>query len=456
MIASTNPNRVTWISGSINVPGSPQDSDEGGYPYIDNNETPGCDSQGINCYPLEWLTTSEIYEKANITWQVYQDADNFDDNPFAWFKQFQNADKGSSLYERGFEGLSLDTFYAQAANGTLPEVSFIVGPSELSEHPPYSPRDGAWLQKQVVDAVTSSPKYSKTVLIISFDETGGFGDHVAPYHAPQGTPGEWIEDPFADMGEVFAGPGFRLPFYIISPWTRGGSVYAEHVDHNSQIKFIEKWQAAKGKNVTTGEMVPWRREHMGDLTDAFDFANPDYSIPSIPDAPAPHKNLLGEYDGAAHCEALYLVQRPPVPYASQVEDVSSLSEEGFKEVRGALTEGRFLVFEMNDVALANSGSGNITVSPATAGHESVEQRWVVHVEETGSNKFKITSAVDGQYLKSQGVLSPKIGGFYTVTFEAGKGYALQNKCGKYLVAGTDGVEYSPEIGYWKTYSVTYA
>ena len=195
---------------------------------------------------------------------------------------------------------------------------------------------------------------------------------------------------------------------------------------------------------------------MGDLTDAFDFANPDYSIPSIPDAPAPHKNLLGEYDGAAHCEALYLVQRPPVPYTSQVEDVSSLSEEGFKEIRGALTEGRYLVFEMEGVALTNSGSGNVTISPVTAKHESLEQRWVVHVEEVGSNKFKITSAVDGQYLKSQGVLSSEVGGLYTVIFEAGKGYALQNKCGKYLVAGAEGVEYSREIKYWKTYSVTYA
>lgn len=52
VIASTNPNRVTWMSGSINAPGSPQSSSEGGM-YIDNNETPGCESPDLDCYPLE-------------------------------------------------------------------------------------------------------------------------------------------------------------------------------------------------------------------------------------------------------------------------------------------------------------------------------------------------------------------------------------------------------------------
>ena len=65
--------------------------------------------------------------------------------------------------------VGLDTFYEAAANGTLPEISFIVGPAELSEHPPYMPKDGAWLQKKVVDAVTSSPQYSSTLLMISYD-----------------------------------------------------------------------------------------------------------------------------------------------------------------------------------------------------------------------------------------------------------------------------------------------
>jgi phospholipase C len=63
----------------------------------------------------------------------------------------------------------LRAFYEAAQNGTLPQVSFIVGPMELSEHPPFMPSDGGWLQREVVNAVTRSPKYPSTVLLISYD-----------------------------------------------------------------------------------------------------------------------------------------------------------------------------------------------------------------------------------------------------------------------------------------------
>lgn len=116
-----------------------------------------------------------MYQENGITWQVYQDNNNFDDNPLAWFAQYQTALPGSELSKRGMAYDGLEKFYEDAASGNLPEVSYIVGPAELSEHPPYRPVDGAWLWQKVVDVVTSSPKYNSTVLIISYDETGGFG-----------------------------------------------------------------------------------------------------------------------------------------------------------------------------------------------------------------------------------------------------------------------------------------
>lgn len=124
---------------------------------------------GVSCYPLKWKTIYEVYEKAGVSWQVYQDKNNFDDNPLAWFEQYQNADESSPLAQKGLDYLGLDAFYDAAANGSLPEVSFIVGPRELSEHPPYMPKDGAWLQKKVVDSVVNSPKYKSSLLIISYD-----------------------------------------------------------------------------------------------------------------------------------------------------------------------------------------------------------------------------------------------------------------------------------------------
>lgn len=64
-----------------------------------------------------------------MSWQLYQDTNNFDDNPLAWFKQFQNAANGSDLNTRGMSFVGLEKFYEDAAKGTLPEVSIIVGPA---------------------------------------------------------------------------------------------------------------------------------------------------------------------------------------------------------------------------------------------------------------------------------------------------------------------------------------
>ncbi|GJN81972.1 hypothetical protein PLIIFM63780_005508 [Purpureocillium lilacinum] len=463
VIASTSPNRVVWSSGSINVPGSPQRPDQGGNPYIDNNETPGCEN-GINCYPLKWKTAAEYYEDAGVSWQVYQDADNFDDNPLAWFEQFQQAKKGSSLYEKGMKGRSLSTFYAQAANGTLPEISYIIGPAELAEHPPYSPHDGAWLQNKIVEAVTKSPKYSKTALIISYDETGGWFDHVDPYRSPEGTIGEWLNDPYGQVGHTFAGPGFRVPFYIISPWTRKGGVYTEHSDHNSQLLFIEQWQAAKGRNVTTREMVEWRRDHMGDLVAAFDFDHPDTSLPSLPNAPEPHKDGNGNYDGSSHCKSQYPNQQPPVPYKGNgvISDIPGLVEKGFKPVRGKLTEGRFLVPEINGQALT-SGSAcgsqdGICATKATDKHDSAGQRWVAHVLELGGTEFILSNAADGRYICNSEKLCNDKGDAmkFEVGFTPSKGYSFRMGSGHYLLASVDGdLQESDNQHFWSMFSVNY-
>lgn len=432
IMSSTNPNRAMWASGSINVPGGPQTPDQGGNPYIDNNETPGCESGGINCYPLKWKTTGEIYEEQGVSWSVFQDADNFDDNPLAWFGQYQKAPKGSALYNKGMAGQTLQAFYDRAANGTLPAVSFIVGPTQLSEHPPYSPNDGAWLQRQIAQAVISSPKYSKTALIVSYDETGGWYDHLAPFHSPENTAAEWIQDPYSGQGNTFVGPGFRVPFYIVSPFTRKGGVYTEHTDHTSQIKFVEKWQAAKGKNVVTPEIPAWRRSAMGDLVGAFDFENPDFSVPTLPNAITPHKNAQGNYDGSSYCAAQYGNPRPPVPYTAKdgaVQDFPSIIEKGFKPVRGALTEGRFLTIECKAKSKALAAvDGKLNTAATTAQHEKIEQRWIVHSADNDiGNTFSLQSASDKTYVCQDGSLCKDAGNaaIFSFDFAPSKGYAIK-------------------------------
>jgi len=210
-------------------------------------------------------------------------------------------------------------------------------------------------------------------------------------------------------------------------------------------------------------MVPWRRAHMSDLVNAFDFDNPDYSVPTLPNAPAPHKDASGNYDGAAYCEGLYAVTRPTVPYNNQIspEKVSSLSEQGFKAMRGALTEGRYIVFELNGWALTNAGkpATDFTASKATSGHEDISQRWVVHQQDDDEAQFIISSAKDGRYIGSHtGLIDSSSGAQkYTISFQAGKGYALQKENGKFVtVDAKGGVQIAGTASYFQAFSVTYS
>ncbi|KAH8816010.1 non-hemolytic phospholipase C precursor [Xylogone sp. PMI_703] len=467
VMSCTDPNRVTWMSGSVNVPGGKQNASQGG-PVFDNNRTPGCEinAQGepFNCYPFDWKTVPEFYEDAGVSWQVYQDTDNYVDDPLVFFKLFQNLKADTSLYNHGVAfnaNSSLDAFYADAAAGTLPLVSYIVGPGELSEHQPNRPIDGGWLQKKIVEAIVNGKGYNNTVLMISYDETGGWGDHVVPYHSPEGTPGEWLEDPYGEVGYTYSGPGFRLPFYIISPWTRGGHVFTEHADHNSQIMFVEEWLSELGYNVTTDQMNDWRREHMSNLLNAFDFDHPDYSVPTLPYAPDPLTDSNGNLLGPGPCQAQYPNQNPPIPYGDQTEEDSLVSENGYKAVRGYLTEGRYLVFEFGGYALTNPGSSatSFTATEATAAHDSINQRWVVHAFTEDGNTFTITSALDGRYIGSHTSLVDHNTGAetYTITFLAGSGYALQKENGKYLTIDSKGnVQIASDATYFQAYSVTYS
>ncbi|KAJ3786020.1 phosphoesterase family-domain-containing protein [Lentinula aff. detonsa] len=420
VIASTNPNRVIWQTGSIAVSGGNVNTTQG--PVLDNNETPGCsrltmrlengteiDSpQNYSCFPYDWKTLPEYLEDAGISWKEYQAFDNFGDNPLPSFVFWQNLADNNATSELAQRGLAmngggnwqggLDLLKKQASEGSLPAVSFYIGPAELSEHPPYRPIDGGWLQKEVVNAIVNSPKYNKTILIISFDETGGWGDHVIPFTSPENTPGEWIINPFTGQPAP-TGPGFRLPFTVVSPWTRGGVVFTEPADHISQTLFLEQWAAARGTPFTNTQINDWRREHMSNLTNMFDFENPDYSAAPLPDTPPPHTDpLTSLLDGDVFCENTFAEYiQPPIPYGQQIQADSLFTETGFKIVRGSLTEGRYLVIESStkNLALSSNDSSLGTSAATNDKFNTPSQRFVIHATDpklaTGKS-FRISSA----------------------------------------------------------------
>jgi phospholipase C len=258
IMGPTNPNRLYLMSGMVDPNGT------GGGPIINNSEpSPG----------FTWTTYPERLQAAGISWKVYQEPDNFDDNALAWFEQFMSASPGNPLYDNGMADVDdmVAAFRSDVTNGTLPRVSWLIAPTYASEHAPAPPDAGEALTKELLDALASNPAvYNSTVFILNYDENDGLFDHVPSPTPPAGTPDEFVQ------GSPI-GLGVRVPMILVSPWTRGGFVCSQMFDHTSIIRFIESWTGVREPNISA-----WRRRLCGDLTSAFDFAHPDYQYPIIP------------------------------------------------------------------------------------------------------------------------------------------------------------------------------
>jgi len=130
-------------------------------------------------------------------------------------------------------------FYADAKAGNLPEVAFVDGQfaqeatgTGNDDHPHGDIRNGEKLMRDVYTAVTQSPNWKDTVLVINFDEWGGFFDHVSP-------PVAAIPEVTRAAGDVDGRLGFRVPALIVSPWARRGAVAHAQYDHTSVLRMIE-------------------------------------------------------------------------------------------------------------------------------------------------------------------------------------------------------------------------
>ncbi|HVT34382.1 MAG TPA: phospholipase C, phosphocholine-specific [Nevskiaceae bacterium] len=294
VLSSTNPNRLFMFTGTNDPSGF------GGGPAVDNTN----DDLGDPATGYTWTTYAERLEAAGVSWKVYQDMDdNFTDNSlegFTSFRQAYNDDPSSPLVVKGLSSTlknnSLDGLKNDVLAGKLPQVSWIVGPAEYSEHTgPSSPVQGAWYTQQVIEALIADPAvWSKTVLLVMFDENDGMFDHVPPPCAPSRRPdgtlagASTLDDsteryhdlkgtaPYSE-GWVF-GPGMRVPMYVISPWSRGGWVNSQTFDHTSIIRFLENRFGVFEPNIS-----PWRRAMCGDLMSCFNFADPnDEQFPELP------------------------------------------------------------------------------------------------------------------------------------------------------------------------------
>lgn len=170
-------------------------------------------------------------------------------------------------------------FLADAAAGTLPAVSFVdpkfldkgTG-SSADDHPHADIRAGQHFLDQVYDAVTSGPGWDKTVLVVNYDEWGGFYDHVAPTSAPDAHP-EW------------GMRGFRVPCLVVSPRARRGHVAKDVYDHTSVLKMIEwRWGLPA---LTPRDAAARNLAEVLDFTNAPNTDVPRYAVPPFVGTPCP-------------------------------------------------------------------------------------------------------------------------------------------------------------------------
>lgn len=172
-------------------------------------------------------------------------------------------------------------FLFDAATGRLPAVSF-VDPRFIREgtgssgddHPHADIRVGDAFLSQIFAAVANGPGWAGTVLIIAYDEWGGFFDHVAP---PVSVAANAVDPPDAG-GNVLL--GMRVPAVVASPWTRAGGqprIHSALYEHTSILKLIEwRWHLPH----LTPRDAP--SSNIANLAQALDFAHPDPAVPPLP------------------------------------------------------------------------------------------------------------------------------------------------------------------------------
>ena len=166
----------------------------------------------------------------------------FHHQPFAYFANYADGTPGRKAH------LKDETeFFEAAKNGTLPAVSFVKPLGIENEHPGYSNiEDSESHAVKLINAVLNGPDGKDVVIILTYDENGGFWDHVAP--------------PVVDKKW---GPGSRVPAIIISPFAKKG--YVDHTQYEtvSILSFIEHRWDLKPLN--------WRDEKANPLQNAFNF-----------------------------------------------------------------------------------------------------------------------------------------------------------------------------------------
>jgi phospholipase C len=204
--------------------------------YVFKGTEPDCADDGMTCPDiLQSPTTPGIW------------------NPLPFFETVKDDHQRRDI-------TSLDRYFAAARRGTLPAVSWITPNGRVSEHPPALVSAGEKYVTRLIDAAMRGPEWKSTAIFLTWDDWGGFYDHVVP--------------PKVDAN----GYGLRVPALVISPYARRGFIDHQPLSFDAYVKFIED-DFANGERLdprTDGRPDPRpdvreRAPILGNLVKDFDF-----------------------------------------------------------------------------------------------------------------------------------------------------------------------------------------
>ena len=292
----TNPNRLHLFTGTSGVSVGEDGPLAIRNPWLELNETADPSKDSAAFHGFRWKTYAERLQAGGVSWKVYQEYDNYGDNALAYFDAFRGAQADAALLARGrgcAPGSNADNardsrgehlvaaFADDVRSGRLPQVSWIVAPYIMCEHPKAGPSYGQSLVARLLQALVDQPDvWARTVFLINYDENDGLFDHAPPYNPATGSA---LGASTVDLaGENYHGEpvglGPRVPMLVVSPWSKGGWVNSQVFDHTSVLQFLERRFGVAEPNITA-----WRRCVCGDLTSAFNFATPDVAPSPLPD-----------------------------------------------------------------------------------------------------------------------------------------------------------------------------
>jgi phospholipase C len=212
-------------------------------------------------YPcLDFPTMADRLMAAGVSWKMYAPNPGIDDAGFqgsaGYIWTVYNAIRhirDTPTWQANV--VTTDQFITDAMSGNLPAVSWISTPSAVSEHPPASVCEGENWTVSLLQALAAGGDWADSAVFLTWDDFGGFYDHVAPTQID------------------YWGLGFRVPFIVISPYAKPGYIDHTQGEFASVLKFIETDFGVP--NLTDRDM------NTSDLTQFFDFTQTPVAMPTL-------------------------------------------------------------------------------------------------------------------------------------------------------------------------------